>query len=80
MMSDWNREQLRAIETAFRNARERRVYLNGQECIVAHLMLVQPAVVAGHDGNALEMDLTDAHGGTHTIRLYTAAWPEDRRQ
>lgn len=79
-MKDWTIEQLREIETALRNGREKRVYLNGEPCVINHLLLVRPAVVAHHAGKSLEIDALDAHGNKHEIRLYTSDWPEERRR
>ncbi len=76
---DWKIEQLREIETAFHNARKKRVYLNGEPCMVTHFLLVQPAFIANHPGKALEIDVTDTHGNKQEIRLYTSEWPEERR-
>lgn len=78
-MNDWTIEQLREIETAFRNVQGKRIYLNGEPCTIQHLMLVQPAFSANHLGNALQIDAVGANGNTHKIRLYTKEWPEERR-
>lgn len=77
---DWEIEQLREIETALRNAQGKRVYLNGQPCIINSVFLVQPAVVADHPGKELGIDATDPEGNGHEIRLYTSEWPEERRR
>lgn len=79
-MKDWDIRQLRELETALRNAQGKRVYLNGEPCIIKHLMLVQPAVIANHPGRALEIDAIDTHGNKREIRLYTQEWPEERRK
>ena len=83
---DWKIEQLRDLETAFRvavsgsdNPLGKRVYLNGEPCIVRHLLLVQPSVAANHAGESLEIDLIDSENDKHEIRLYTSDWPEGRR-
>jgi hypothetical protein len=76
---DWKIEQLREVERTFRTAQGKRVYLNGEPCIIHHLMLVQPAFIANHPGKALEIDVIDTHGNKHEIRLYTSEWPEERR-
>lgn len=77
---DWKIEQLRETETALRNAQEKRIYLNGEPCIISHLMLVQPSFTANHPGKVLEIDAIDTHGNKHEIRLYTSEWPEERRR
>ena len=77
---DWKIEQLREMETALRNAQQKRIYLNGEPCIITHMMLVQPALVANHKGRALEIDAVDTHGNKRKIRLYTSEWPEERRR
>jgi hypothetical protein len=79
-MKDWNIEQLRELETALHQGQGKRVYLNGEPCIINHLMLVQPALIANHPGKALEIDAVDTHGNKHEIRLYSSEWPEERRR
>lgn len=86
MSQDWKIEQLRELETAFRvnvsgsnNPCGKCVYLNGKPCTIEHLLLVQPSVGANHAGKSLEIDVLDADGNKHEIRLYTSDWPEDRR-
>ncbi len=79
-MKDWTVEQLRELETALRNVQGKRIYLNGEPCIINHLMLVQPALIANHPGRALELDAIDSHGNKLEVRMYTPDWPEDRRR
>lgn len=78
-MKDWNIEQLRELNTAFRNVQEKHVYLNGQPCTVQSISLVQPAFIAQHSGRVLGIDIVDPDGTRHEIRLYTSDWPEERR-